>query len=105
MVTRKRIYGNPAVVFPCLLGSSIDAHQHNAFGSSEYDGQCGRTHDISNRLVLVAQDTEWVQLYPLGTVNHAVRPDCAECLGSVLSSLPAPVDALAAYHDAVFSNE
>jgi hypothetical protein len=29
-----------------------------AAGSSEYDGQCGRTHDISNRLVLVAQDME-----------------------------------------------
>ncbi|KAJ0127676.1 Uncharacterized protein HZ326_29219 [Fusarium oxysporum f. sp. albedinis] len=90
MVTRKRTYGNPAVVFPCLLGSSIDARQYNAFVSSEYDGQYGRTHDISNRLVLVAKDTEWVQLYPLGTINYVVRPDWVECLGSVLSSLPDP---------------
>ena len=101
MMTRKRTYGNPAVVFPCLLG----ARQYNAFIPSEYDGQYGRTHDILSRLVLVAQDTEWVQLYPLGIVNHVVRPDCVECLGSVLSSLPDPVDALAAYRDVVFSNE
>jgi hypothetical protein len=60
---------------------------------------------ISNHLVLAAQDTGWVELYPLGTVNSDVgRPDCGEYSGSVLSSLPAPVDALAVYRDVVFSN-
>ena len=80
MAAYKRIRGNSVLVFPCLLGLSIDAFQRNAFVSFGRDGQYGRKHDISNRLVLVAQDTEWVELSPLGTAsNDVVRPDCGEC--------------------------
>lgn len=93
------------VVFPCLVGLSIDAFQRNVFISFERDGQYGRKHDVSNRLILVVQDMEWVKLYPLGTVNNnVVRPDYREYSGSVLSSLPAPVNVLAVYSDVVFSD-
>jgi hypothetical protein len=68
--------GNSALVFLCLLGLSIDAFQRNAFASFGRDGQYGRKHDISNRLVLVVQETEWVQSYPLGTVNDVDHADC-----------------------------
>jgi hypothetical protein len=99
MVARKRIRGNSVLVFPCLVGLSIDAFQCNVFVSFGRDEQYGR------KLVLAAQDTGWVESYPLGTVNSDVgRPDCGEYSGSVLSSLPAPVDALAVYRDVVFSN-
>jgi hypothetical protein len=57
-VAHKRIHGNSVVVFPCLVGSSIDAFQRNVFVSFGRNGQYGYKHDISNRLILVAQDTE-----------------------------------------------
>jgi hypothetical protein len=60
-VARERILGNSVLVFSCLLGLSIDAFQRNAFESFGRDGQYGRKHDISNRLILVAQDTEWLE--------------------------------------------
>ncbi|KAH7247567.1 uncharacterized protein BKA55DRAFT_572280 [Fusarium redolens] len=53
---------------------------------------------------MVAQETEWVQSYPMGTVNHVVRPDHGEYSGFVLSSLPDLVDALAVYRDVVSSS-
>jgi hypothetical protein len=53
---------------------------------------------------LLPQETEWVQSYPLGTVNHVVRPNCGKYSGYVLSSLIAPVDALDVYRDVMFSN-
>lgn len=99
MAAYERTYENLAVVFPSPLGSSIDAHQHNVLVSFEYDGQYGRTHDISNRLILVAQDAELVQPCRLGTVDHVVRLECVEYSGSVESSLPESVDALALYRD------
>jgi hypothetical protein len=105
MVARKRIRGNSVLVFPCLVGLSIDASQCNVFVSFGRDEQYGRKHDISNHLVLAAQDTGWVELFPLGTVNSDVdHPDCGEYSESVLSSLPAPANALAVYRDVVFSN-
>jgi hypothetical protein len=48
------------VVIPCLVGSSINAFQRNVFVSFGRGGQYGHKHDISNRLILVAQDMEWV---------------------------------------------
>jgi hypothetical protein len=68
--------GNSVPVFPCLSGLSIDVFQRNAFASFGCDAQYGHKHDISNRLVLVAQDKEWVQSYSLGTANHVIRLDC-----------------------------
>jgi hypothetical protein len=92
------------MVFNYLLGLSIGAFQRSVFVSFGRDGQYSHKHDISNRLILVVQDTEWVQSYPLGTLNHAVRPDYEEHSGPVLSCLPAPADALAIYRVFVFSN-
>jgi len=77
MVAHKRMQGNSVLVFPCPVGLSIDAFRYNGFVSFGRDEQYGRKHDISNHLVLAAQDTGWVELYPLGTVNSDVgRPDC-----------------------------
>ncbi|KNB19489.1 hypothetical protein FOXG_16754 [Fusarium oxysporum f. sp. lycopersici 4287] len=67
--TRKRIRGNSVLVFPCLVGLSIDAFQCNVFVSFGRGEQYGRKYDISNHLALAAQDTGWVELYLLGTVN------------------------------------
>jgi hypothetical protein len=69
------------------------------------DEQYGSKHDVSNHLVLAAPATGWVELCSLGTVNSDVgRLDCGEYSESVLSSLPAPVDALAVYRDVLFSD-
>lgn len=60
-----------------LLGWSIDASRYNCFVSLGCDEQYGRKHDISNHLILATQDTGWIELYPLGTVNSDVgRRDC-----------------------------
>jgi hypothetical protein len=53
-VSHERIRGNSVLVFPCLLGLSIDAFQRNASVSFGRDGQYSRKHDILNRLILVA---------------------------------------------------
>jgi hypothetical protein len=104
MVARNQIRGNSVLAFPCLVGLSTDAFQCSGFVSFGRNEQYGRKHDISNHLVLAAQDTGWVELFPLGTVNSDVdHPDCGEYSESVLSSLPAPADALAVYRDVVFS--
>jgi hypothetical protein len=69
------------------MGWSIDAFQRNAFVCSGCGGQYGRKHGISNRLVPMAQDMEWVELYSLGIVNNDVfRPDAGDDLAPVLSS-------------------
>jgi hypothetical protein len=56
MVAHMRKYGDPAVVFPCLLGWSIDARQNNVSVSVErgeqYE-QYDRKHDTLIHLALV----------------------------------------------------
>jgi hypothetical protein len=63
MVAYERTPANLVVVFPCLLGSFIDARQQRVFVSFKYNGLCDHTHDILGRLVLVVRDGEWFQSY------------------------------------------
>jgi hypothetical protein len=77
MVARKRMQGNLVLVFPCPVGLFNGAFHCSVFVSFGRDEEYGHKHGISNHLILAAQDTGWVELYPLGTVNSDVgRPDC-----------------------------
>jgi hypothetical protein len=69
--------GNLVLAFPCLMGLFNGAFHCSGFVSFGRGEEYSHKHGISNHLVLAAQGTGWVELYPLGTVNGDVgRPDC-----------------------------